>query len=55
MIDGVHLDFGDGWFLIRANATNKRVHVTAQAQDADTTNRYLQQATDIVWSVRESA
>jgi len=33
-IDGIRLDFGDGWLLIRPSGTEPRVRVTAEAKSA---------------------
>ncbi len=31
-IDGIKLDFGDGWLLIRASGTEPKIGVTAEAK-----------------------
>jgi phosphoglucosamine mutase len=34
-LDGVRVDLGDGWFLLRASGTQPLVRITAEARDAD--------------------
>jgi phosphoglucosamine mutase len=34
-LDGVRVDRGDGWFLVRASGTQPLVRVTAEARDPD--------------------
>jgi len=34
-LDGVRIDLGDGWFLLRASGTQPLVRITAEAREAD--------------------
>jgi len=47
-LDGVRVDRGDGWFLIRASGTQPLVRVTAEARDADRARAIFEEANDIV-------
>jgi phosphoglucosamine mutase len=52
-LDGVRVDTGEGWFLIRSSGTEPKIRVTAEARDAATTDRLLADALDIVETARE--
>jgi phosphoglucosamine mutase len=46
--DGVRVDRGDGWFLIRASGTQPLVRLTAEARDPDRADELLATAREIV-------
>jgi phosphoglucosamine mutase len=50
-LDGVRVDLGDGWFLLRASGTQPLVRLTAQARDDDR----LDAVFDIAYGHLESA
>ncbi len=35
-VDGVKLDFGEGWILVRKSGTEPKIRITAEAQDLET-------------------
>ncbi len=47
-VDGVRVDLGDAWFLVRASGTQPLVRVTAEARDSDRADAVLLEARDIV-------
>jgi len=47
-IDGVRLDFEDGWILVRKSGTEPKIRITAEARDAATTKRLYEKASTIV-------
>jgi phosphoglucosamine mutase len=47
-IDGVRLDFEDGWILVRKSGTEPKIRITAEATDAATTRRLYEKALVIV-------
>jgi len=47
-LDGVRVDLGDAWFLVRASGTEPVVRVTAEARDADRATAVFEQARDLV-------
>jgi phosphoglucosamine mutase len=51
-LDGVRVDRGDGWFLIRASGTQPLVRVTAEARDSDRAEEVFAEATAILDSAR---
>jgi phosphoglucosamine mutase len=51
-LDGVRVDRGDGWFLIRASGTQPLVRVTAEARDGERAEQIFSEATDLLDSVR---
>jgi phosphoglucosamine mutase len=51
-LDGVRVDTGDGWFLIRASGTQPLVRLTAEARDDDRAAEVLATARELVESAR---
>jgi len=51
-LDGVRVDRGDGWFLLRASGTQPLVRVTAEARDSDRAEEVFAEATAILDSAR---
>ncbi|MFD1599410.1 phosphoglucosamine mutase [Halobellus rarus] len=47
-IDGLRVDTGDGWFLVRPSGTEPLVRVTAEARDESLTDDLLDSALDVV-------
>jgi len=47
-VDGVRLDFENGWILVRASGTEPKVRITAEAKDSEITKRLYEQASAIV-------
>ena len=47
-LDGVRVDAGDGWFLLRKSGTEPLVRVTAEARDATRAEKLYEVATGIV-------
>ncbi len=47
-IDGVRLDFEDGWILVRRSGTEPKIRITAEAKDAAMTKRLYEKASAIV-------
>ena len=47
-IDGVRLDFEDGWILVRKSGTEPKIRITAEAKDAAMTKRLYEKASAIV-------
>jgi len=47
-LDGVRVDLGDGWFLLRASGTQPLVRVTAEARDPDRAGAIFAEARDIL-------
>ena len=47
-LDGVRVDLGDGWFLIRASGTQPLVRITAEAREADRARAIFEEASGIV-------
>ena len=47
-IDGLRVDTGDGWFLVRPSGTEPLVRVTAEARDEPLTDDLLDSALDVV-------
>jgi phosphoglucosamine mutase len=43
-LDGVRVDLGDAWFLVRASGTQPLVRVTAEARDADRAQQVFEEA-----------
>ena len=54
-LDGVRVDLGDAWFLLRASGTQPLVRVTAQARDEGRADAVFAEARDIVDRAREDA
>ena len=51
-LDGVRVDTGEGWFLVRASGTQPLVRVTAEARQPDRADTLLADARDIVETAR---
>lgn len=47
-LDGVRVDLGDAWFLIRASGTQPLVRVTAEARDSERASSVFEAAREIV-------
>ncbi|WP_136687355.1 phosphoglucosamine mutase [Halorhabdus amylolytica] len=47
-LDGVRVDLGDGWFLVRASGTQPLVRITAEARDQDRSRVIFEEASGIV-------
>jgi len=43
-LDGVRVDLGDGWFLLRASGTQPLVRITAEARDPDRAGAVFEEA-----------
>ncbi len=43
-LDGVRVDLGDAWFLLRASGTQPLVRITAEARDADRADAVFEEA-----------
>jgi phosphoglucosamine mutase len=52
-LDGVRVDHGDGWTLVRASGTQPLVRVTAEARDPDRADDLLDTATALVEAARD--
>ena len=50
-LDGVRVDRGDGWFLLRASGTQPLVRITAEARDADRADEVFDEAIELLDSV----
>lgn len=53
-IDGVRVDLGDGWILVRASGTEPKIRVTAEARTPETARRYVTLGLDAVADFRVS-
>jgi phosphoglucosamine mutase len=51
-LDGVRVDAGDGWFLLRASGTQPLVRVTAEARDPDRADELRATALSLVEQAR---
>ncbi|MDS0279211.1 phosphoglucosamine mutase [Halomicroarcula sp. S1AR25-4] len=51
-LDGVRVDLGDAWFLLRASGTQPLIRVTAEARDADRADDALATARDLLSDAR---
>jgi phosphoglucosamine mutase len=47
-IDGVRLDFEEGWFLVRKSGTEPKLRITAEAQDFSAAKELYRTAMAIV-------
>jgi phosphoglucosamine mutase len=47
-IDGVRVDLGDAWFLVRASGTQPLVRITAEARDPDRADAVFEEAAALV-------
>jgi len=51
-LDGVRVDRGDGWFLVRASGTQPLVRVTAEARDPDRADALRETALSLIENAR---
>jgi phosphoglucosamine mutase len=51
-LDGVRVDLGDAWFLVRASGTQPLVRITAEARDADHADAVFDEANSLVEGAR---
>ncbi len=51
-LDGVRVDRGDGWFLIRASGTQPLVRITAEAREPERAEQIFVEASDLLDSAR---
>ena len=47
-LDGVRVDLGDAWFLLRASGTEPRIRVTAEARDPERADAVFESACELV-------
>ncbi|HYB59109.1 MAG TPA: phosphoglucosamine mutase [Candidatus Acidoferrales bacterium] len=47
-LDGVRLDFDDGWFLVRKSGTEPKIRITAEAKDQETMQSLYDRARVVV-------
>lgn len=47
-LDGVRVDLGDAWFLVRASGTQPLVRITAEARDEQRAETAFERATEVV-------
>lgn len=47
-LDGVRVDLGDAWFLLRASGTQPLVRVTAEARETDRADEVYREANDLL-------
>jgi len=47
-LDGVRVDLGDAWFLLRASGTQPLVRITAEARDAGRAERVFEEARELL-------
>ena len=47
-LDGVRVDLGDAWFLLRASGTQPLIRITAEARDPERANTVFEEARGIV-------
>jgi len=52
-LDGVRVDLGDAWFLLRASGTQPLVRLTAEARDADRADEALGTARELLTAARD--
>jgi phosphoglucosamine mutase len=52
-MDGVRVDLGDAWFLVRASGTQPLVRVTAEARDETRADTVFEAARELVAVSRE--
>ena len=53
-LDGVRVDLGDGWFLIRASGTQPLVRITAEARTEKRASAVFEEAKALLEAVRDS-
>jgi phosphoglucosamine mutase len=47
-LDGVRLDFDEGWFLVRKSGTEPKIRITAEAKDQKTTQSLYDRVSVVV-------
>ncbi|WP_225335628.1 phosphoglucosamine mutase [Halomicrobium urmianum] len=52
-LDGVRVDLGDAWFLLRASGTQPLIRITAEARESDRADDVFETATGLVARARE--
>ena len=52
-LDGVRVDLGDGWFLLRASGTQPLVRITVEARDADRADAVFEEARAVLSAAQE--
>ncbi|WP_226011220.1 phosphoglucosamine mutase [Halomicrobium salinisoli] len=52
-LDGVRVDLGDAWFLVRASGTQPLVRITAEARESDRADDAFETAAGLVADARE--
>jgi phosphoglucosamine mutase len=52
-LDGVRVDFDDGWFLVRASGTQPLVRITAEAREGERCEAIFAEASALVEKARE--
>ncbi|WP_200530791.1 phosphoglucosamine mutase [Halorubrum sp. LN27] len=52
-LDGVRVDLGDAWFLVRASGTEPRIRVTAEARDPERADAVFESACELVETYSE--
>ncbi len=52
-LDGVRVDLGDAWFLLRASGTQPLVRITAEARDAARADEAFERARSLLTAARE--
>jgi phosphoglucosamine mutase len=52
-LDGVRVDLGDGWFLLRASGTQPLVRITAEARDPARADAVFAEARSVLSAARE--
>jgi phosphoglucosamine mutase len=53
-LDGVRVDLGDGWFLIRASGTQPLIRITAEARTEERASAVFEEAKTLLETVRDS-
>ncbi|MHB9287720.1 phosphoglucosamine mutase [Halobacteriales archaeon Cl-PHB] len=51
-LDGVRVDLGDAWFLLRASGTQPLIRITAEAREADRAEAAFEEASDVLQAGR---
>ncbi len=52
-LDGVRVDLGDAWFLLRASGTQPLVRITAEARDPERADAAFEEASEVLAGARE--
>lgn len=53
-LDGVRVDLGDGWFLVRASGTQPLVRITAEARTKDRADTVFEEAARLLAAARDA-